>query len=389
VNKSAGQQTTVCEKQADVSKPNTDSIQITQISPEEATGLSTQFKLWHNAVHGNINGSINDDITKMLDSYYAGNATLDDMEKAIIETYDRLKQLNNEIGEKTGVYLNDEYIIYNLVCDFYRNDAWSAVNANFREGGEIADQYGSENDRDWIYYNAKYYYMSEDMDNVIGNFCKNALKDVERTNPSLDFNIKDKHYFSFNDIWNHYADARHMGGLIDRKSEPPAGFTLFYKRSQFSETDRKNSTLYAINAVNPNAKGDEDGSMTYYIEVPQGQALLRVGSFLDHLPLTGKRTGGDFDAPVVDITSYLLSKYTQGKDFIPRFNDFVRENFGTFNDGVLIIGNGEFEKTVNIPYMLYGAYDYTLIKPQSYGLLEKSDSENYMEFNKFMQNFKI
>ena len=144
---------------------------LTADSDITATGLYVHYTLWQNI----IRGEVDDAIFKTEYSYYAGDATLDDMKNAINEQYGKLKQINEEIGGKTGIYRTGEYLVHIVASEFRRIDALAAVNTNDR--------------KDWLYYNAKHYNMSRDIDKVIRSFCANALQEVERVNPDLNFDV--------------------------------------------------------------------------------------------------------------------------------------------------------------------------------------------------------
>jgi len=114
----------------------------------------------------------------------------------------------------------------------------AAWDANALEGNEIANRYGCQTDKDWIYYNAEYYYMSKDLEDKLlsayAYYTEECGIEVDRV--GSDFSTA----YDFNGAWRQYSNnMTNMwhGAMLDTKAKPPVGFILFYKRSQFSDND--------------------------------------------------------------------------------------------------------------------------------------------------------
>lgn len=337
-------------------------------------------------------------IREALVSYYKGNSSIDDIKQAFKEDFEYNKQLEAEFSQITGIPMEtNEKILRFTVANFKIQSTYSAYYTNYEEGANLANEYGGSKDRDWMYYNADYYYLSKEVDDTISLLIDEVIEEN-----SLNITDKSKLYpdamafKNFNSMWNsHSHNVFHTSqdfSIINVGIEPPKGFKLFYKDKQCSLDDMMNGTTYAISGKDAFATSDGVGSVTWYFTVPRGKSLLKETSIIDYLSLSnGKRTAGDNNAIILDLNKYLyLDGYTENS-LMNRINDFVHENFNNYNDGIMIIGDKNFEKKVSIPFLYQSTQtlNMSLYNFMNYGTLSEDDTISFNEYNDFLRNFNL
>lgn len=337
-------------------------------------------------------------IRENLNNYYRGHATLEDIKKVFKEDFEYNKVLETEFSQITRIPMKtDEEILRATVMDFKIQSLYSAYYTNYDEGTKLANEYGSSKDHDWMYYNADYHYLSKEVDDTISLLIDEVIEENNLNVPDKTKLYPEEGMFkNFNAMWNlHSGNVFHTiqdFSIINEDIEPPEGFKLFYKNKQCSFDDMMNGTVYAICGTDPFAGQDGDGSVTWYFTVPRGKSLLKENSIIDYISLSdGKRTGGDYNAIIIDLDKYLYKDGYTENSLVNRINDFVRQNFNNYNDGVMIIGDDSFEKTINVPYLLQGSQtsDMKLYNFMNYGMLSESDTQNFNEYNNFLKNFNL
>ncbi len=377
-----------------------DVVEITHTNDKPALYYSSGAKIcrqYHPATKQRMDQQLAK-IRESLSNYYKGNSTLDDIKQAFKEDFEYNKGLEAEFSQITGIPMqSDEEILRFTVGNFKIQSAYSAYYANYYEGVKKADEYGSSKDHDWMYYNADYFYQSKEVDEAIASLIDEV---IEENNLNVTDKTKlypeEKMFKNFNSMWNvHSGNVFHSNqsfSIIDERIEPPKGFKMFYKDKQCSFDDMKNGTIYAICGKDPFAGPDGDGSVVWYFTVPRGKSLLKENSIIDYISLSdGKRTTDDYNAVIIDLDRYLYRDGYTKNSLVNRINDFVRQNFNNYNDGVLIIGDKNFEKIADIPYLLQGSQtnDMRLYNFVNYGVLSESDTVNFSEYNNFMKNFNL
>jgi len=384
------------------SKKNTvkDTVEITHTNDKPALYYASGGEIcrqFHAATKQRIDQQL-ETIKESMNNYYRGNATMDDIKQAFKEDFEYNKRLETEFSQITGITMqSDEEILMFTVGNFKIQSLCSAYYTNYDEGTKLANEYGSSKDHDWMYYNADYYYLSKDVDDTISLLIDEVIEENNLNVPDKTKLYPEEGTFkNFNSMWNLHSDnvfhTIQDFSIINEDIEPPEGFNLFYKNKQCSFDDMMNGTVYAICGTDPFAGQDGDGSVTWYFTVPRGKSLLKEKSIIDYILLSdGKRTGGDYNAIVIDLDKYLYKDGYTENSLVNRINDFVRQKFNNYNDGVMIIGDDSFEKTIEVPYLLQGSRtpDMKLYNFMDYGMLSESDTINFNEYNNFLKNFNL
>jgi len=112
------------------------------------------------------------------------------------------------------------------------------VHLCFEKGREIADSYGGGDTRNWVYYDADYYYKSEDLKNLLREAATEMAE--EWGTDIIDFEDIEKSSFltvngglDFNSTWNHKAYmCRGIASLNDFAVLPEPGFSFFYQENK-------------------------------------------------------------------------------------------------------------------------------------------------------------
>lgn len=158
------------------------------------------------------------EMRELMEGYYDGSINKDDIKDYFIKYAD--------IRYAWG----DKEILLNIYESFLDQNYIEAVSACFDKGKEIAgaDDY-------LLYYDADYYYMSEE----IHVFLKEIVKEyAEKNGMDVDPDERDRNFQgqymtgkpNFNDKWNYMASCvMCRGGMVDLDKVPPKGFSFFYK----------------------------------------------------------------------------------------------------------------------------------------------------------------
>lgn len=177
-------------------------------------------------------------ISAVFDQYYAGTADEKTIEGVMSDIVENFKSAYVERG-----FDPDEFMPQ-LLTDVY-NDAnfanISAVrNQSWLDSRELAALYnGSDrNSKDVIYYDAKYYYQSEEMKTTLQEITRRIARrqgifqlELPREGPPT--GSQRSIYASYNTIINY--DARNnllVGNMLDENMVPPEGFRFFYKGNE-------------------------------------------------------------------------------------------------------------------------------------------------------------
>lgn len=141
------------------------------------------------------------------------------------------------------MHARDEETILNCYESFLNENYEEAVKACFDEGYEIARKEGKSPDRA-AYYDAKYYYQSEEIHELL----KEAAKEYgEKYGVEVDPEYRDNHIkgeylirtrtLNFNSKWDFRASMVERSRMMDFDAVPPEGFHFFYKEGEHLGTE--------------------------------------------------------------------------------------------------------------------------------------------------------
>lgn len=341
----------------------------------------------------NTNQKILEDARTCLNNYYLGKSTLDDIKQGFKETFEEIKQHNVNKFRTNGYNIADNtQILLDTYEKFKDLTVQSARGVCLEEGAKIANQYGGSQDQDWVYYDADYYYESEDLKSKLKDWASEVSVDNGLGNVDLSSRAKSRmlnNMDDFNSSWA-YDSKNNINRceMIDSTIEPPKGFTFFYKEKKYSQNDFKNGTRYCISARNPYAGKNETSTVSWYITVPKGDSLLKSNSKINLQSLIRNNHSIPFDHPttILDVDS-LLDNYPQ-RDYQDKISAFIKDNFNNFDEGVLNITADNWQSTTTVPFDAYtknGAIDHF----NAFELVCNNTDLNSDKINNYIKNFKI
>lgn len=156
--------------------------------------------------------------------------------------------LSGTVAALRSYYIEQGYseadIMSGLIEDVYScaklNNIHGAFEASWQDSLPLAaEQNGHDgNTRDWIYYDAKYYYSSEEMKTTLQSIMREigaeyGVTDLDLSAEYADGDIRKGIYSSYNTIVNDNArNSAHVGSMIDETMVPPEGLRFFYKGNE-------------------------------------------------------------------------------------------------------------------------------------------------------------
>lgn len=129
-------------------------------------------------------------------------------------------------------------IIEGIYEYFQKRNVKAMVHLCFEKGEEIADSYGGRDTKNWVYYDADYYYRSEHLKNLLREATAEMAE--EWGTGTIDFDSIEEHSgftadggLDFNSSWNWKADmCRGVASLDDFTILPEPGFSFFYQENK-------------------------------------------------------------------------------------------------------------------------------------------------------------
>lgn len=178
------------------------------------------------------------EIDDLLDGYYSGEKSLEDVKKEFDELVEKIQELDEELGVAEK---GDAEHYWKIVSDVYHkfkmSSVQSAFGANQREGKALADQYGKPGKRNFIYYNSDYYYKSEELNDLLAQHASKKLEDAGAEEPLCTKTLNPS-YENFNTFMKHWVQYEcFMGDILDTDMEPPRGFTFLYKEERYTQAE--------------------------------------------------------------------------------------------------------------------------------------------------------
>ncbi len=177
-------------------------------------------------------------IAESFTQYHSGKCDASAVKSILSETVATLRSYYMEQG------YSEADIMSGLIEDVYScaklNNIHGAFEASWQDSLPLAaEQNGHDgNTRDWIYYDAKYYYSSEEMKATIQSVMREIGAEYGVTGLDLpadyaDGDIRKGIYSSYNTIINDNArNSAHVGSMIDETMVPPEGLRFFYKGNE-------------------------------------------------------------------------------------------------------------------------------------------------------------
>ncbi|MDE7261322.1 MAG: hypothetical protein K2N78_04560 [Oscillospiraceae bacterium] len=206
-----------------------------KFSTEDPDGIPKNFLMSGISSDGTSGSRVSEKISKVFKQYYAGGADEKEIETTLrdIVADFRTSYVNQGFDPDTFMprLLEDVYVsarLYNI----------SSVDLKSHiEGRTLAARYNGSNvnSRDFIYYDAKYYYQSEAMKDTTIEIMQKIAREYGVSNAEFpreyeDGDIRKGIYGSYNTIANEYLRHEFMvGNMVDETMAPPKDFGFFYK----------------------------------------------------------------------------------------------------------------------------------------------------------------
>ena len=175
-------------------------------------------------------------IRDKFDQYYAGEADMKDLERTISDVVSDLRSNYADQGFDPDEFMED------LLLDVYDVARMDAITGAYHQGWldsrPLAAQYNGHNGntRDTIYYDAKYYYQSEEMKAALPEMFERigrqfGVSDLEIPTEYPDGSLLAEMYTSYNTYvnWEARWTVSPVGNMLDEGMVPPKDFKFFYK----------------------------------------------------------------------------------------------------------------------------------------------------------------
>lgn len=180
-------------------------------------------------------------IRDVFKRYYCNDVSMAEVEKVLSHAVADIRNTYADLGfdpeEFTSKLIED---VYGL-ARFY-NISGAKV-ASWYEGRPIAQAHNGHdrNTRDWVYYNADYYYASEQMKVSLQSIAqriglKYGATELDLPTEYPDGDVRKGSYSSYNTvICDEMRNQAWVGNIVDETMEPPKGLKFFYIDKQGSD----------------------------------------------------------------------------------------------------------------------------------------------------------
>lgn len=184
---------------------------------------------------------LNEQIFNALDLYHRGYASAKEVEKVmsriVADIRDTYASRGFDPDEFTGKLIEDVYNNMRMA------NVSGAHTASWYEGRSIAQAHNGHdrNTKDWVYYNADYYYASEEMKGTLQDMARKigAKYGVTELDLPTDYRNGDPRkglYSSYNSaICDRMRNDCWIGSIVDETMAPPKGLKFFYMDKQGSD----------------------------------------------------------------------------------------------------------------------------------------------------------
>lgn len=179
----------------------------------------------------------NEKIKQKLKQYYLEqNVTKDELKDFFKDCCKDMRVILAQERKTTGLNENDNTQIILDTYEMFRmaNSVMARLGCD-EEGKRVAWENGwkDRQDKDWVYYNADFYYESEELRDLF----KEAAQEIadEWECGEVDTSKRDTDYLasyssSFNEVWQNGSEyGTRICSMLDLSKEPPEDFYLFFR----------------------------------------------------------------------------------------------------------------------------------------------------------------
>ena len=342
--------------------------------------IELQRLLWYENIR------INEIASQGVKDFINGKIDADEVSKVVETIYNELVALSIALGNTDGncPKINAE-ILREAQIIFSRQALNETFAANWDEGREYAKTNFGITNSSFMYYNARFYHLNEQLQEI----GRTATTQIAKDN-GLEFNAHDIHRvfsevhkaFCFNARWQNFGYNMGMSVMKDITLVPPEDFIMFYAPSLISKDAWAESTIEFITIKHPLFPN----GLKFHLQVPKGKSLFKnkplwakQGSFTNH-------DGKTF--VTWDITKHL--NFNSGDDYISQIKEFFAKYVNNFNMGVLTISSGGIKTVHDVPFGMHVGGD--VLNGLSFGSKEMFHGhqlKSAVEHSSFMSNFEF
>ena len=202
------------------STENTSSVLKKEVLTEEIEDKKIRKKREHTILHGENYEKWAECMKQFVKKQNSADEFRDCIKDTLVTVYDEALAMGNWSKEGLMELFNMQYF------EMKRSSTAIARGANLLEGWEMARSYGIS-ERQCFYYNAEYYYLNEEMREMIqGCFDEFAEEKGIGDLKNEEYYEKNKMPgFDFNNSWNcQYKNLK----MINTEADPPRNFVFFY-----------------------------------------------------------------------------------------------------------------------------------------------------------------
>lgn len=180
---------------------------------------------------------LRDLMNETLEDYYVNHkGTKEEIKKLFKDCCKDMRVVLCQERRTTG---HDKRDNTQIILDTYEQFRMvNSVMANLgctKEGEKIAEKNGWQkgDEKDWIYYNADFYYASEELRDIFKEAAEEiasewGIEEIDVSERDTDHSLS--YSSSFHEVWkNGSENGARICTMIDAGKEPPKGFVLFYR----------------------------------------------------------------------------------------------------------------------------------------------------------------
>lgn len=190
---------------------------------------------------GDASDTLSNQIHSVFERYHRGNADMVEVERVLSRTVADIRSTYADLGfdpkEFTSKLIEDVYGLARF------SNIQGAKVASWYEGQSIAQVHNGHdrNTKDWVYYNADYYYASEKMKDSLQDMvrkigAKYGITELDLPTEYPDGDVRKGVYSSYNTaICDGMRNQSWIGSIVDETVAPPPGLKFFYMDKQGSD----------------------------------------------------------------------------------------------------------------------------------------------------------
>lgn len=187
----------------------------------------------------NYGVKLQNSIHTAVQAYCKGEMTEGQIQKAFMDACKDMRVYQAQCGHTTGVNADDNrQIIGNVYEIFQKSNVGYMAYQNFKAGSAIAAANGGEEMNDWVYYDAKYYYESQHLRDLLQEAASKMASewnteciDFEKIEKESKFIIDGK--MDFNCSWDFIANNRGICTMtLPETWQPQEDFSFFYQENK-------------------------------------------------------------------------------------------------------------------------------------------------------------